>query len=217
MAGKTHEIGAFWRFFASGFRTWDQTAAFFPSSRFLVNALTDHAELREARTILELGTGTGTVTRGILKQARADAEIYSVEIDGKLIESASTSIRDPRLRWIHGSAADLERLLPDHGCAGPVDVVVSSLGMSLLPPELRDAISDAVLRTLAPHGIYIQYAYVHARAMTWSPERGFSRFNIRRYLSPRFGELNRTIIVPNMPPAAVYTCREPRAPLTAGA
>lgn len=201
------QIGAVWRFFASGFRAWDQTAAVLPSSRFLVGALTSHPELRRARRVVELGTGIGTVTRAILRAMASDAVLYTVEIDEALVTTASAAILDPRIRWIHGSAADLPAELAARGEDAPIDVVVSSLGMSLLPAEIRDAVIAGVTEVLAPGGIYVQYAYFHARAVVWSSERGFSRFNIRDYLKPHFRELQRELVFANVPPAAVYTCR----------
>lgn len=203
----TDQLGAVWRFFASGFRAWDQTAALLPSSRFLVGALTSHPELARARRVVELGTGIGTVTRAILRAMAADATLYTVEIDEALVTTASRALVDPRLRWIHGSAADLPAELRRQGETEPIDVVISSLGMSLLPPEIRDAVIAGVTEVLAPGGIYVQYAYFHARAVVWSSERGFSQFNIRRYLRPHFRELRRELVFANVPPAAVYTCR----------
>lgn len=210
MTTRNDELGAVWRFLSSGLKTWDQTASLLPSQRFLVNALTHHAELKRARTIVELGPGIGTVTRAILREAAPDARIFSIEIDEKLVETASRAIVDPRLHFIHGSATDIDSLLPAHGCDDPVDVVISSLGMSLLAPEIRDGVVRAVTSTLDPAGVYIQYAYFHARVFVWSSARGVYRFNIRRYLEPHFGDLERKLIVANVPPAAVYTCRAPR-------
>lgn len=210
MTTKSDDLGAVWRFLSSGLKTWDQTASLLPSQRFLVNALTCQPELKRAKTIVELGPGIGTVTRAILREAPSDAKIYSFEIDEKLVETATAAIVDPRLRFVHGSAADIDRILPELGCHDPVDVVVSSLGMSLLPADIRDDIMRSVAATLSPDGVYIQYAYFHARFVVWSPGRGLWRFNIRDYLSPRFADLQRKLIVANVPPAAVYTCRLPR-------
>jgi len=210
MTTKSDEFGAVWSFLASGLKTWDQTASLLPSQRFLVNALTHHPELKRAKTIVELGPGIGTVTRAILRQARPDASIYSFEIDEKLVETASEAIVDPRLQFVHGSAADIDTLLPQLGCDAPVDIIISSLGMSLLPSDVRDGVIRAATASLRPNGIYVQYAYFHARVFVWGPGRGVWRFNIRRYLKPHFGELERQLIVANIPPAAVYTCRKPQ-------
>ena len=199
-------------FFRSGFRAWDQTAALFPSSRYLVRALTDHPELRRARVVVELGPGTGAVTRAILHRLPADARLLAVEIDAAMARRLEDTLPDPRLRVIHGSAADLPAILAAEGVFAPVDAVISGLGMSLLLPEIRDAVLAGVTRVLADDGVFAQFAYLHARAVVWSPSRGLSHFSIRPYLAPHFGRLDRRLVGRNLPPAAVYACRRPRRP-----
>lgn len=198
---------AAWRFFLNGWRDWDQTASFVPSSRFLVDALVQGAELSRARTVIELGTGTGTVTEKLLAAMRPDATLFGVEIDGPLLEATARRLPDPRLVAIHGSAADLSEHLAAAGCDGPIDAIVSCLGMSLLPPDLRDAITESAARVLAPDGVFVQYGYLHAHVLVYSPNRGFSRFHLGRHLGRYFAEQRRQIVVPNIPPAEVLVCR----------
>lgn len=198
---------AAWRFFMNGWQNWDQTASFVPSSRFLVDALVKAAELPRARAVVELGTGTGTVTEKLLAAMRPDAVLYGVEIDRPLLEATARRLPDPRLRAIHGSAADLVAHLAAAGAEGPVDAIVSCLGMSLLPPDVRDAITEAAARVLAPDGVFVQYGYLHAHVIVYSPRRGFSRFHLGRHLGRYFAEQRRRVVVPNIPPAEVLVCR----------
>jgi len=194
---------AVWRFFSNAFRDWDQTASFIPSSRFLVDAIVQGAAIRSARAVVELGAGTGTVTEALLAAMPADAKLYAVEIDGPLLEATARRLPDPRLVPIHGSAADLHDLLAAAGHEGPVDAVVSCLGMSLLPPELRQSILASSISILGNHsgnsGVFVQYGYLHARVVVYSPIRGWSRFNLQRYLQDHFA---------NVPPADVFVCRQ---------
>lgn len=198
---------AAWRFFLNGWRDWDQTASFVPSSRFLVDALVQGADLRRARSVVELGTGTGAVTEKLLAAMRPDARLYGVEIDGPLLDATARRLPDPRLVAIHGSAADLPALLADAGSDGKVDAIVSCLGMSLLPPDLREAITESATRVLAPGGVFVQYGYLHAHVLVYSTSRGFSRFHLGRHLERYFSEQRRQIVVPNIPPAEVLVCR----------
>lgn len=210
MASKREHISAAWRFFHSGFRAWDQTAALFPSSRYLVHALTCQPELPRARAVVELGPGIGNVTRAILRRMHQDARLYAIEIDGAMVEHIRATLHDPRLHVIHGSAAEIPRLVAEAGGPPAIDAVISGLGMSLLPPDVRDAVVDGVTDVLGDDGIFVQFAYLHARAAVWSSARGFSRFSIRPFLQPHFAHLERRVITRNLPPAAVYTCRQPR-------
>jgi len=211
-------LRAAWHFFLNGWRDWDQTASFIPSSRFLVDALVQGAELTRARRVLELGTGTGTVTEKLLAAMRPDAKLYGVEIDGPLIEATTKRLPDPRFVPIHGSAADLDTLLAEVGCDGPIDAIVSCLGMSLLPPDIRDAITESAARVLAPDGVFVQYGYLHAHVVVYSTSRGFSRFHLGRHLGRYFSQQRRQIVVPNLPPAEVLVCRGSlTSPLSAAA
>lgn len=135
-----------------------------------------------------------------------DCQLYSVEIDPAMVEAMATKVTDPRLHVIEGDAAKLPQLLEQAGCTGPVDAVISSLGMSLLPPEVRESIFTGIKTVLAPGKPYVQYAYFHARVIVWTGSRGFSQFNIREHLAPHFGQMQRQLVFANVPPAAVYTC-----------
>ncbi len=195
-----------WNFFRSGFTSWETTAAFLPSQRFLVRTLVSAARLNGARNVVELGPGLGHVTSKILARMGHDCQLYSVEIDPAMVEAMATKVTDPRLHVIEGDAAKLPQLLEQAGCTGPVDAVISSLGMSLLPPEVRESIFTGIKTVLAPGKPYVQYAYFHARVIVWTGSRGFSQFNIREHLAPHFGQMQRQLVFANVPPAAVYTC-----------
>jgi phospholipid N-methyltransferase len=201
-------LSAVWRFFSNAFRDWDQTASFLPSSRYLVDALVAGAALADARAVVELGPGTGTVTEALLAAMHPDAKLYAVEIDGPLLEATARRLPDPRLVPIHGSAADIRELLAAAGHDGPVDAIVSCLGMSLLPPELRQSIMDSSLAALGPRGVFVQYGYLHAKVVVYSPVRGWSRFDLEAYLGRHFDEIRQQRVIANFPPADVFVCRQ---------
>lgn len=208
MAPRIDRLQAVWRFFSNAFRDWDQTASFLPSSRFLVDALVQGAALSHAKAVVELGPGTGTVTQALLDAMPADARLFAVEIDGPLLEATARRLPDPRLVPIHGSAADITKLLAEAGHTGPVDAVVSCLGMSLLPPDLRQEILASSIAALAPDGVFVQYGYLHAKVAVYSPNRGFSRFDLAAYLQRHFEEVQQQRVLANFPPADVFVCRQ---------
>jgi phosphatidylethanolamine/phosphatidyl-N-methylethanolamine N-methyltransferase len=199
---------AVWRFFSNAFRDWDQTASFVPSSRYLVDAIVQGAAIKRARAVVELGAGTGTVTQALLAAMPRDARLYAVEIDGPLLAATARRLPDPRLVPIHGSAADITELLAAAGHEGPVDAVVSCLGMSLLTPELRKDILASSIAALGPQGVFVQYGYLHARVVVYSPVRGWSRFNLQAYLQDHFEQIEQQRVIANFPPADVFVCRQ---------
>jgi len=203
-------LSAVWHFFLNAFRSWDQNASFVPSSRYLVDAMVAGAALPQARAVVELGTGTGGVTEALLASLPSDARLYAVEIDGPLLEATARRLPDPRLVPLHGSAADLTDLLSAAGHTGPVDAIVSSLGMSLLPPDLRESIVASALAVLKPGGVFVQFGYLHTKIVVYSPVRGWSRFDLPDYLERHFHRIHKQRVIANFPPADVFVChRDP--------
>lgn len=201
-------LSAVWHFFLNAFRDWDQNASFIPSSRYLVDAMVAGAGLPNATSVVELGSGTGGVTEALLAAMAPNARLYAVEIDGPLLAATARRLPDARLVPIHGSAADLHALLAAAGHEGPVDAVVSCLGMSLLPPELRQSILASSISILGTTGVFVQYGYLHARVVVYSPIRGWSRFNLQRYLQGHFAQIQQQRVMANFPPADVFVCRQ---------
>lgn len=207
---RPYDPRAFWTFFRQGFAKWDQTASIVPSQRFLVDAMVEGAAPERAQRIVELGPGVGVMTKPLLARMRPDAELYTIEIDRPIHEQLVRNVRDPRLSAICGSAEHIRELLAERGCTEKVDAVVSSLGMSLIPPSVRDGIVDSVVECLAPGGVYVQFGYIHTRWLVISTERGFVPFDYRRYLESRFAEVRRRPVPLNFPPAWVFESRAPR-------
>lgn len=200
---------AAYRFLELGLRDFDTTASLVPSSRFLVDAMLRPANLASARVVVELGTGTGTLTSELLARLGPGATLYGLELDGGLLEATTKRVNDARLVPIHGSAAEVDALIaPEH--RGSVDAVVSSLGLSLMPEELRSTIVRASGSVLAPHGVYTQYAYLHARWIAYSQQRReWFRWRARPFLERHFRSVVGTFVPANVPPAMAYACRRP--------
>lgn len=201
-------LKASWKFVHAGLTRFEQSAAFVPSSRFLSQTMVESTSLAHARCLVELGPGVGTVTRAILQAMPAQAHLHLIEIDEQLLSSLITLVHDERLRPIHASAEHLAEVLQrDHGCTVGVDAVFSSLGLSLMPADLRRAIYRNIGAVLRPAGYLVQYSYVHARLFTYSSHEGVSRFRARAFLESMFRSVRSELVVRNIPPAVVYTCQ----------
>jgi phosphatidylethanolamine/phosphatidyl-N-methylethanolamine N-methyltransferase len=208
---RPYDPRAFWTFFRQGFAKWDQTASFVPSQRFLVDAMVDGARPERCQNIVELGPGVGVMTKPLLARMRRDAALYTLEIDEPIHDQLVRNVRDDRLHAICGSAEHIRDHLAAAGCTDKVDAVVSSLGMSLIPPEVRDRILDSIVDALAPDGIYVQFGYIHTKWLVYSTERGFVPFHYRSYLESRFARVTRRAVPLNFPPAWVFEAQGRRA------
>ncbi len=177
-----------------------------PSSGFLVKRLVECVDFDTALDIVELGVGTGCVTRELLRRMRPDARLVSLEINPTFIEECR-SIEDPRLTLRQACATRLPAVLKEEGMTG-VDAVVSSLPLSIMDDEVVEAVLDASRASLRPQGRFVQYQY----SLSHHPR-----------MTHRYRDVAVGFTLFNVPPAFVYQCSQrpaegggptrPRAPL----
>jgi phospholipid N-methyltransferase len=153
-----------------------------PSSPFLVRNLMGQIDWDRARVLVEFGPGVGTITREILKRMRHDAVLLVIELNEDFVEFLGTTIRDPRLRIIHGSAAHVRGILAEQGLA-PADYIISSLPYSLLPEAVRQEIVAESRHALKANGVLLVFQYnrrllPYLKSSFGSVRQGFQLFNI---------------------------------------
>ena len=89
---------------------------------------------------------------------------------------------------MNGSAADVERIVADHGFAH-ADYVLSGLPFSTLPPGVGPAIAAATHRVLRPDGAFLVYQF--------SPK-------VKDFLVPHWADIDHGMEWWNVPPAQLY-------------
>jgi phosphatidylethanolamine/phosphatidyl-N-methylethanolamine N-methyltransferase len=127
-----------------------------PSSRYLARAIAEVVAARPAPIILELGGGTGPITRGLLDAGVPPEQLVVIEIDRAL--HAYLSRRFPELRVIRGDATRLTALLAEHGI-GDVGCVISGIPMVNMPLAFQRAVIAEAFAALPPDGFVVQYSY----------------------------------------------------------
>lgn len=160
-----------------------------PSSGFLVGSLLRGVDFTRATRVVELGVGTGCVTREVLRRLRSDARLVSLEVNPAFV-AACRAIRDPRLTVVEACASRLPQVLAEQGLEA-VDAVVSSLPLSLMPDALVERILDGSRDSLAPDGRFVQYQY---------------SLSHHERLHRRYDLVNVAFTLLNVPPAFVYCC-----------
>ncbi|HVA54730.1 MAG TPA: methyltransferase domain-containing protein [Gammaproteobacteria bacterium] len=128
--------------------------AILPSSPWLAQAIAAAVPLNNQALIIEIGAGTGAVTRALLARGIAPSRLLVVERSAKLCKLLRH--RFPYLSVVHGDAAELTRWV------GPQDTVcaiVSSLPLRSLPDATVTAIAAQMHELLATDGMLVQFTY----------------------------------------------------------
>jgi len=183
-------------FFKGFLRNPKEVGSVIPSSRFLTRRVLRCGDVESARVIVELGSGTGVLTREILRRMPSDARLLAIEINPEFIEHLRRKISDPRLSLYHGSAADMEKALEQIGCES-ADLVVSGIPFSTLERGLGRRTLEAAKRVLAPSGRFVAYQF---------------RSHVRRMAEPLFGPAEIHPELLNLPPMRVYVWRREGRP-----
>jgi phospholipid N-methyltransferase len=173
------------------------TGAVAPSSKWLAERMVDGMGLANARTVVEIGPGTGAFTSHILREIGPSTRFLAVELDGEFARDLAR--RYPRVEVIHDSAENLGRHLNGRG---PADSVLSSLPWAAFPADLQRRLLRSIVECVRPGGLFATFAYIHS---AWLPVG--RRF--RAMLAEHFRDVRSTRVVwRNLPPAFVYRCEK---------
>jgi phosphatidylethanolamine/phosphatidyl-N-methylethanolamine N-methyltransferase len=184
------------------FRT---VGAIAPSSRYLTQAMLGPLALKRARVVVEVGSGTGVMTRALLRLIPWDATLLAFEINPRFSHYLRTNVVDSRLVVLDASAERLDQELQRHG-QKRVDAVISSLALAFMFHRQRHAFLSSLGKYLGESGVFTQFQYLHGLQLHNGHLR---RFPLEKLLRRYFGSVDRRIIWRNLPPAFVFECRGP--------
>jgi phospholipid N-methyltransferase len=153
-----------------------------PSSPFLVQDMVAPIDWQRARVVVELGPGVGTITRELLKRMRPEAVLVLIELNEEFVAHLQNAIRDPRLRIVHGSAADVRRILAEQGLAR-ADYIISGIPYSFIPEAERRRVVAESRHALKPEGSLLVFQYTRTvlpclQSSFRSVKLNFQLFNI---------------------------------------
>jgi phosphatidylethanolamine/phosphatidyl-N-methylethanolamine N-methyltransferase len=177
-------------FFTRWLKAPHHIGAVAPSSRFLARAMATQVDLRRAEPVIELGGGTGSVTKALLEAGLPVDRLIVVERDVRLYKMLRR--RFPQLRIVLGDARHLVELLRPLGIDA-VSAVVSSLPLISMSKTMRRQIINQSFALLGEAGRFIQYTYSLS-----SPLAG-REFGLRGRVAAR--------VWLNFPPASVWNYR----------
>lgn len=180
------------RFFRGWLSEPKTVGSIVPTSRTMARRMASVIDLGSSLPVLELGPGTGVITRAMLERGVDARRIVSLEYSPDFCRRLRADF--PEVEFIEGDAFDLSRSLGRHA-AGTFDCVVSSLPLLNFPVERRIALMEDLLNRIPAGRPVIQFSY----GPSPSVPRGRGNYSVQRY----------ALVLRNIPPAQLWVYRRP--------
>ncbi|MBB4063741.1 phospholipid N-methyltransferase PmtA [Gellertiella hungarica] len=142
--------------------------------------------------VLELGPGTGVITRAILERGVPPEKLHAIEYSEDFLPPLID--RFPGVDFIHGDAFHLERTLAHLGDQ-KFDAVISGLPLLNFPMHQRVSLLESLLDRLPEGRPVVQFSYGPVSPIVAQPDR----YRIQHF----------DFIVRNIPPAQIWLYRRP--------
>lgn len=141
--------------------------------------------------IVEVGAGTGRLTRALLQHGVQPQELAAIELDSTLCDFLRQTI--PQIHVIEADARYIAELIPSEW-VGEVSTIVSVIPFMYLSMDARLEIVSSCFQVMAERGTFLQVTY-SAR----SPLKGVTTLLGKKLLAKRVGRL-----LWNLPPGFVW-------------
>ena len=175
------------------------TGAICASSLGLSRMMTSDIGVENAEVVVELGPGTGAITRSILPKLKQNSDFFAVELNESVIPIFKE--RFPDCDIYHDSASNLPKLLRQRGKRS-ANVILSGLPWASFPESLQDELLSAILESLPEGGSFATFAYLQGVVLP-------TGMKFRKKLHSFFRSVDLSPIVwKNLPPAFVYRCHK---------
>ncbi|GAB0175036.1 MAG: rRNA adenine N-6-methyltransferase family protein [Candidatus Altimarinota bacterium] len=167
---------------------WKNIGYGLPSSSFLISRMLRYVEWDGVKQVVELGGGTGVMTRAILEKKNDSTHLTSCEIEKDRYEGLR-KYHNNHTSIVHLDAEACLNSFPREG----VDIVISTLPLGSMNPIHAREILVAISRALKNDGLYIQYQYF-----------GTNKEDIEKL----FYIIKNDWEPINFPPAFIYICKK---------
>jgi|SRR3989338_6998235 len=187
-------------FLTEGFKNIREVGTVCSTSRFAAKAMAPEIGLHdEPKVIVELGVGTGSVTKEILKHLRPKDLYIGIEANDKFLEVCRDGLcagdRNLSVNFEHGLAQNIREILKKYGVK-EADEIICTIPFRILPKRDTKEILQNVKKLLKKGGYFTFIRYLLA------PENK----EISKELSD-FSVVDKKIIMRNIPPAEVIKMR----------
>ena len=180
------------RFFKGWIDGPKRVGAILPTSGVTARRMASVIAPQSGLPVLELGPGTGIITKAILERGIAPEKLVSIEFSTDFYQHLTRSF--PRVQFINGDAFDLQNTLGSLRDQ-QFDSVISAIPMLSFPMERRIALLEDLLDRMPAGRPVIQITYGPVSPIVARPDR----YQIKHY----------DFVVRNIPPAQLWTYTRP--------
>jgi phospholipid N-methyltransferase len=146
--------------------------------------------------VVELGVGTGAITKYIREILPDDKSYLGIELDSKLV--SSLKLRSPSLNIVSGNACELSTIHRASGL-GKISYILCCLPFVTLPEEVASKVLTEIDSYMEAGCLFRAFQYAHGY---YTP----AAIRLRRFLRDRYGYSKRSkLVAKNVPPAYTLT------------
>nr|WP_316651788.1 class I SAM-dependent methyltransferase [uncultured Gellertiella sp.] len=164
--------------------------AIVPTSGYTARRMASVINPQSGLPVLELGPGTGVITRAILGRGVPPEKIYSIEYSSDFYQHLVEQY--PGVNFIHGDAFNLDHTLA-HLEGQQFDSVISGIPLLNFPMHARVHMLEQLLDRLPPGRPVVQFSYGPVSPIAAMPDR----YHIQHF----------DFIMRNIPPAQIWLYR----------
>ena len=176
------------RFFKGWIDGPKQVGAILPTSSFTARRMASVIDPASGLPVLELGPGTGIITKAILERGIAPKDLVSIEYSTDFYQHLTKTFDG--VNFINGDAFDLDRTLGAFKNSR-FDSVISAIPMLSFPMEKRIELLESLLDRMPARRPVVQITYGPISPIIAKPDR----YKIKHF----------DFMVRNLPPAQLWT------------
>jgi phosphatidylethanolamine/phosphatidyl-N-methylethanolamine N-methyltransferase len=184
------------QFLQSFIKNPSQVGAIAPSGAELAKKMIEGIDANKDNVVLEIGIGTGAITRHLQKLIPNRESYLGIEIEKSFVEKLHAEF--PKLNIVCGDACHTRDILSQQDF-GKVSYIISGMPFVVLPEKISDGILREVDKLMDEGCMFRTFQYFHGYNLP--PARRF-----RQRLDEQYGKAKRSsLILKNVPPAYTLT------------
>lgn len=189
-------LGSYVEFLNGVIRNPKNFSTLFPTGNVLSNELVDRSDIKRRSSVLELGAGSGAISKYLIENLNSNSRFTGLEIDAPLVEWLSEKYPEHRFRA--GSAANLSQIFPGE----KFDLIIASLPWTLFELKVQTEIVAEIDKALTSSGLFLFFITKHV-------DQSKSSHNLKDIMQKQGFEIQQVASIwLNLPPANIYLARK---------